>query len=107
MIQIAEFLAPTPGPIWRLASQAGIDLAVGGLPTRDLKAGERPWDLEPLRRMKSRYEAAGFQLEVIEARPPYNKVKRGLPGRDDEIDNVCSSSRTWASSAYRYGATSG
>ena len=39
--------------------------------------------------MKSRYEAAGFQLKVIEARPPYNNVKRGLPGRDAEIDNIC------------------
>jgi mannonate dehydratase len=90
LIEIAEFLAPTPGPIWRLASQAGVEVAVGGLPTEaDLKAGERPWDLEPLRRLKSRYEASGFQLKVIEARPPYNKVKRGLAGRDAEIENIC------------------
>jgi mannonate dehydratase len=26
---------------------------------------------------------------VIEAHPPYNQVKRGLPGRDEEIVSVC------------------
>jgi len=90
MIEIAEFLSPTPSPLWRLAKQAGVDIAVGGLPTEaDLRPDERPWDLGPLTRMKQRYEAADFRLAVIEARPPYNKVKRGLPGRDEEIANIC------------------
>src|SRR5262245_64477894 len=39
--------------------------------------------------MKERYEAGGFKLVVIEARPPLNKAKRGLSGRDDEIATVC------------------
>jgi mannonate dehydratase len=26
---------------------------------------------------------------VIEAHPPYNQIKRGLPGRDEEIVSVC------------------
>jgi mannonate dehydratase len=90
VIEIAEFLSPTPSPLWRLARQAGVDIAVGGLPTEaDLRPGERPWDFGPLARMKGRYEEAGFRLAVIEARPPYNKVKRGLPGRDEEIAAIC------------------
>src|ERR1700676_2292232 len=89
MLEIAEFISPTPSPVWRLAKQAGVDLAVGGLPFDDLKAGEAAWDYAPLLRMKERYEAGGFKLAVIEARPPLNKAKRGLPGRDEEIATVC------------------
>lgn len=90
MIKIAEYLNPTPTPLWRLAKQAGVDHAVGGLPTpADLADGDMPWDYLPLLRMKQRYESHGFSLDVIEARPPLNRAKRGLPGGDEEIDTVC------------------
>ncbi|MBZ9938670.1 mannonate dehydratase [Mesorhizobium sp. BR1-1-16] len=89
MLEIAEFISPTPSPVWRLAQQAGVTLAVGGLPPEDLLEGEAPWDYAPLQRLKQRYEAGGFKLVVIEARPPLNKAKRGLPGRDAEIETVC------------------
>ena len=89
MIEIAEFIAPTPSPLWKLARQAGVDIAVGGLPFDAVETGEAPWDLAPLRRMQERYQAGGFKLAVIEARPPLNKAKRGLPGRDEEIATVC------------------
>jgi mannonate dehydratase len=90
MIKIAEFLPPTPSPLWKLAKQAGVDYAVGGLPFDDpLNAGDAPWDYMPLLRMKQRYESAGFKLAMIEARPPLNNTKRGLPGRNEEINTVC------------------
>ncbi len=89
MIEIAELLPPRPQPLWRLARQAGVDAAVGGLPFDMLEPGERVCDLAPLARMKALYEEAGFALKVIEARPPLNRAKRGLPGRDAEIDVVC------------------
>ncbi|HVY52484.1 MAG TPA: mannonate dehydratase [Devosia sp.] len=89
MLEIAEFISPDPTPVWKLAKQAGVDLAVGGLAPKDLLHGERPWDLGPLQRTKERYNAAGFDLRVIESRPPLNKAKRGLPGRDEEIATVC------------------
>ncbi len=90
MIEIAEFIAPTPSPLWKLAKQAGVDYAVGALPlTEKLIGGARPWDYEPLRQMKENYEQGGFRLAVIESRPPLNKAKRGLEGRDEEIDTVC------------------
>jgi mannonate dehydratase len=90
MIEIAEFLPPTPSPLWKLAKQAGVDWAVGGLPFDErLNGADAPWDYLPLLRMKQGYENGGFKLAVIEARPPLNNAKRGLPGRDEEIATVC------------------
>jgi mannonate dehydratase len=90
MIELAEMLPPSPSALWVLASQMGLKYAVGGLPFDDPDNGsDQPWDYAPLLRTKQEYEAAGFQLAVIESRPPYNLVKRGLPGRDAEIDAIC------------------
>jgi mannonate dehydratase len=90
MFQIAEYLPPTVSPLWKLSKQAGVDYAVGGLPFNEsFNGADAPWDYLPLVRMKQRYESGGFKLAVIEARPPLNKAKRGLPGRDEEIATVC------------------
>ena len=90
MLQIAEYIPPTVTPLWKLSKQAGVDYAVGGLPFNESSNGtDQPWDYLPLLRMQQRYESGGFHLAVIEARPPLNKAKRGLPGRDEEIAAVC------------------
>ena len=90
MIKIAEFLPPTPSMLWTLSKQCGVDFAVGGLPFGDPMNGtDNACDYLPLLRMKQKYEDGGFKLEVIEARPPLNLAKRGLPGRDAEIDVAC------------------
>lgn len=89
MIEIAEYIPPTVTPLWKLAKQAGVDYAVGGLPTQEMCGTEQPWDYRPLLKMKQGYEEGGFNLSVIEARPPLEKTKRGQPGRDDEIETVC------------------
>jgi mannonate dehydratase len=90
MMEIAEYLPTTPSPLWKLARQAGVDYAVGGLPFDDPFNGtDAPWDYLPLLRTKQAYEHAGFALAVVEARPPLNAAKRGLPGRDAEIATVC------------------
>jgi mannonate dehydratase len=76
--------------LWRVIRQAGVRYAVGGLPTAaGLSPGERSWDYLPLLRLKQQYESFGFRLAVLESRPPYNLAKRGLPGRDQEIDAIC------------------
>ena len=90
MIKIAEALPPTPSMLWTLSKQCGVDFAVGGLPFGDPMNGtDNACDYLPLLRMKQKYEDGGFKLEVIEARPPLNLAKRGLPGRDAEIDVAC------------------
>lgn len=90
MLHIAEYLAPRLSPLWKLARQAGIQHAVGGLPfDESFNGAERAWEYMPLLRMQQAYASAGFSLDVIEARPPLNKAKRGLEGGEAEIDTVC------------------
>jgi mannonate dehydratase len=84
MIEIAEYLPPHPTPLWRLAKQAGVSHVVGSLPFRD-SGEEQPWDFMPLLRMKTRFEDMGLKLSVIESSPPMQKIRLGLPGRDEEI----------------------
>lgn len=88
MIEIAEMLPSQPTPLWKLARQAGVRHAVGGLPGEE-GGPERPWDYAPLMRLKTRFEDAGFELAVIESSPPMNKIRLGLPGRDEEIEWFC------------------
>jgi mannonate dehydratase len=93
-MKLAEMVPPGPdsSALRRLVVQAGVRWAIGGLPETngpDRRGTDKPWDYAPLLSMKQRYESAGLGLAAIEARPPLVKAKRGLPGRDEEIDVVC------------------
>src|SRR5689334_20134294 len=88
MIKIAEVLGSQPSQLWTLVKQVGVTHVVGGLPYGESGA-EQPWDYMPLLRMKRRFEDAGFTLSVIESRPPLDRAKRGVEGRDEEIATAC------------------
>lgn len=92
MLRLAEVLPPQHSILWTLAKQCGIDYAVGtfdwsgGL---DVDPEDLPWSFSSLARVKAAYEAFGFRVEVLENRPPLDKAKLGLPGRDEEIEAAC------------------
>ncbi|MCJ7551436.1 MAG: mannonate dehydratase [Anaerolineae bacterium] len=90
-MEIAEALGTRPSELWTMVKQAGITHVVGGMDLRrglDVPREDLPWGYMPLVRIKTRYQDYGFSLDVLESRPPMNKIKLGLPGKDQEIEYV-------------------
>jgi mannonate dehydratase len=87
-MKFAFFLPTEPNEMWKLAAQLGVSEAVTGIP-RAQPGGPPSWDYLPLLHMQQRFADAGLNVAVIESTPPMDLIKRGLPGRDEEIGNVC------------------
>ena len=91
-MKIALHMSPDPGITSTLMKQCGITHAVAGIslqPIPDASEEEQPWSYLSLMQAKATYEQNGFEMEVIESRPSMEKIKLGLPGRDEEIEVVC------------------
>lgn len=86
-MQFAEVLPPTPNLTWTLARQAGCTHAVSSFPSDG--AGGYLTDFTSLQHQKQRFADAGLDLVVIETGFPWlDLTKRGLPGRDEEIERA-------------------
>ena len=89
MIEIAEILQPVHSTLWDMVQQCGVTKVVGAMDLAGRLGDEAPWAYTSLLRVKNAYEDRGFELAVLESRPPLDKAKLGLPGRDDQIATVC------------------
>lgn len=52
-------------------------------------SGERPWDYGPLAAYRDQVAEAGLSLDVIEDNPPMDAIRLGRPGREEELEAVC------------------
>jgi mannonate dehydratase len=93
LIRLAEYLHPLPTSFWTTLRQVGVECAVSTLDRRPNPMGHRtadlPWEAGALRLLKHRYEEAGLELVGIEDSPPLDRVRLGIPGREEELDHFC------------------
>lgn len=93
MIEVVEYFQPDSPERWlRRLHQIGI---LGVVTELERKPNgyhdgtkDRPWDLVSLRRVAERYHSMDMQVRVVEDWPPMDRVRLGLPGREEEIETI-------------------
>ena len=86
-MQLAELFAVGEDHKIRLASQIGITHAIMNT-AATLSRVPRDRYVQELRKIKADLNAAGLVFSGVESHPvPAEKIKLGLPGRDEEIEN--------------------
>jgi mannonate dehydratase len=93
VLRLAEILLePRPCAEWHQLRQLGIEEAVGVLPRSyadwRAHAPEAPWAIGPLTLYRRQIADAGLRLTVIEDNPPMDRLRLGLPGREEELETV-------------------
>lgn len=105
MIRLAEFLSPRPEePLWTLIRQAGVTdvvailrgaeqeqrmFAAVGEGHRGASSGDSaPWSEASIAADQRTFADAGFSVVAIEDTVPMDRIRMGLPGRDDDIAAV-------------------
>jgi mannonate dehydratase len=85
-MKIADLLPAIPDRKWALARQMGVRFAIAKL-APELTHAPPPWDFDALLRAKTRFAEGGFTLTGLEGDQfDMQRVKRGLPGRDEDIE---------------------
>jgi mannonate dehydratase len=88
-IKLALMLDPDQKQRLALARQIGVNHAIVGVQTALSKVARSEYP-KALAGIKSNLAAAGLVMSGVESHPvPAEKIKLGLPGRDEEIENYC------------------
>lgn len=78
-----------------LSKQIGVTHAIAGTASQ-LSRVSRSQYLDTVAKMKTHYERAGLTIAGVESHPvPADKIKLGLPGRDEEIENYIAAIRAF------------
>lgn len=104
MIQLSEMLSPRPEPLWTLVKQCGVDnvvalldgaeqdqrmfASVGSQGFSGAGSDDIPWGEAALRRDMALYATHGLKVVAVEDTAPMDNVRLGLPGRDEQVDNI-------------------
>ena len=93
MIDIAEYFQPSSPDRWvRTLHQIGVNSVVTELERspNGYHDGltDRPWDMPSLRRVVDRYRSLDMHVAAVEDWPPMDKLRLGLPGREEELEWV-------------------
>lgn len=105
MIQLSEMLSPRPEPLWNLIKQCGVNNVVAllngaeqeqrmfqsvglGSLAETIGDDDVPWSEASISRDVGIFADHGLKVVAIEDTAPMDKVRLGLPGRDEQIDNV-------------------
>ena len=88
-MKLALMLGPQDKDRFVLARQIGVNHAIVSLSSVLGKIRSDEY-LDTLRQIKATYEASGLTIAGVESHPvAAERIKLGLPGRDEEISNYC------------------
>lgn len=86
-IQLSEILNPGEQSRWKLAKQVGVNHAIVSVNNTMAKVPRDKY-VETLAKIKKDLNDAALNFAGVESHPvPAEKIKLGLPGRDEEIEN--------------------
>ncbi|MCW5978830.1 MAG: mannonate dehydratase [Bryobacteraceae bacterium] len=86
-IKLAEVVGPGQESRLRLLKQVGVNHAIATVTGFLAKTPRSQYDAA-LSKVKADYEKSGLTIAGVESSPvPSEKIKLGLPGRDEEIEN--------------------
>jgi mannonate dehydratase len=105
VIYLSEQLSARPAPLWELVKQCGVSNTVSllqgaeqeqrmfasvgdGKLTAGYSDGIIPWSLEGITRDKAIFASHGIEMIGIEDTAPMDRIRLGLPGRDEQIAQV-------------------